>query len=308
MSRFRLASNRAAALVLLLSLLATAQAATASDGVIEISHAGAVAGGVTLGDGPGYPVTISERGSYVLTSDLTVPSATHGLVLTTSGVSIDLNGFTIRGPGTCSSAGSTLMCTETAGTHGINGGGRTGINVRNGTIRGFGAFGVYVADDCRLKDVSVIENNSTGILAGDACVIESVVARRNGGDGIACDTGCGVFDATSFANRGDGVDAKNASVIRSVSAFDNGLNGFNISFGGVVRDSSAYLNEANGYAIRGGTLVESSTAYANALNQLDSINSDCSYHGNNFTLSSGSGLINGCFNAGENTCGIAACP
>jgi len=46
--------------------------ALAVDGVIEINQARANAGGVTLSDGPGFPVTIDHNGSYRLTSDLTV--------------------------------------------------------------------------------------------------------------------------------------------------------------------------------------------------------------------------------------------
>ena len=45
----------------------------ASDGVIEINQARALQGGVTEGDTPGFPVTISQSGSYRLTGNLTVP-------------------------------------------------------------------------------------------------------------------------------------------------------------------------------------------------------------------------------------------
>ena len=42
--------------------------ALASDGVIEINQAKALAGGVTAFDGPGFPVTVTAPGSYILTS------------------------------------------------------------------------------------------------------------------------------------------------------------------------------------------------------------------------------------------------
>ena len=44
--------------------------ATATDGVVLIDQARALAGNVTPGDAPGFPVTISEPGSYRLASDL----------------------------------------------------------------------------------------------------------------------------------------------------------------------------------------------------------------------------------------------
>jgi hypothetical protein len=56
--------------VLLLGLASTAL--VASDGRIEINQAKALAGGVTPGDTPGFPVSITVGGSYVLTSDLDV--------------------------------------------------------------------------------------------------------------------------------------------------------------------------------------------------------------------------------------------
>ena len=45
----------------------------AVDGLIEINHAKALAGGVSPGDLGGYPVTIDAPGSYILTGDLNAP-------------------------------------------------------------------------------------------------------------------------------------------------------------------------------------------------------------------------------------------
>jgi hypothetical protein len=81
--------------------------ALAVDGVLEVNQACA-AEGCFSGDEPGLPVTIdgSAGRSFPLTSDLVVPdAATHGIhVLAngqTDGVTLDLGGFTIRGPTTC---------------------------------------------------------------------------------------------------------------------------------------------------------------------------------------------------------------
>src|SRR5262245_23520482 len=71
--------------------------AAALDGAIEINQAKALAGGITLGDTPGFPVTISSPGSYILTSELSVPSGVDGLAIDVSVIeaAIDLNGFGI---------------------------------------------------------------------------------------------------------------------------------------------------------------------------------------------------------------------
>ena len=61
----------ASALTLASLGLAFCAPALAVDGVIEINQARALAGGVTSGDTPGFPVIIDTAGSYTLTSDLT---------------------------------------------------------------------------------------------------------------------------------------------------------------------------------------------------------------------------------------------
>ena len=83
--------------------LALALPALAVDGVIEINQDKALAGGVTAADTPGYPVTISDPQfkplSLVLTSDLVVSDPnTNGIQVFGSEATIDLNGFTIKGP------------------------------------------------------------------------------------------------------------------------------------------------------------------------------------------------------------------
>src|SRR5262245_58659019 len=88
--------------------------ALAVDGQVLITQARALAGGVTAGDTPGFPVTISEPGSYKPGSNLIVPDGnTDGIVITTSHVTIDLNGFAILGPVDCS--GGFLCAGEGSG-------------------------------------------------------------------------------------------------------------------------------------------------------------------------------------------------
>src|SRR5512139_1391685 len=89
-------------------LLAAGQAA-AVDGLILIDQNKALAGNVTPGDAPGFPVSITRSGSYRLSSDLTVPDAdTTAIDVTTtaSDVTIDLNGFSIVGPVVCTNTSS----------------------------------------------------------------------------------------------------------------------------------------------------------------------------------------------------------
>ncbi|HPG24429.1 MAG TPA: right-handed parallel beta-helix repeat-containing protein [Myxococcota bacterium] len=164
--------------------------AGAVDGVIEISHAEALAGGITAGDTPGYPVTLSEPGSYRLTTDLEIPSTTglRGVVVSTGPVTLDLNGFAIRGPGDCS--GIPPSCSGHLATVGVEVTSSEIVRLRGGTITG--AFtAVYVPTtsverSLDLDDMALVENGGTAmILAGPgASVVRNSRVDRNGIDGI----------------------------------------------------------------------------------------------------------------------------
>src|SRR5213079_870780 len=99
----------------------------------------ALAGGVTPGDAPGFPVTLSVAGSYRLSGNLTVPDEnTNAIVVSADNVTIDLNGFSILGPVVCS--GNPVSCNFTTGTGTgvIVDGLHPNLTLVNGTIRGMG--------------------------------------------------------------------------------------------------------------------------------------------------------------------------
>src|SRR2546423_13837918 len=73
------------------------------DGIALIDQNRALAGNVTPFDAPGFPVTISQSGSYRLSGNLTGSDVkTNAIEITANDVVIDLNSFVIRGPVTCS--------------------------------------------------------------------------------------------------------------------------------------------------------------------------------------------------------------
>ena len=73
--------------------------AQAEDGQTIINQTKALAGDVTPGDAPGFPITLTREGSYRLSSNLSVPANTEGIVVAANYVTIDLNGFRISGAG-----------------------------------------------------------------------------------------------------------------------------------------------------------------------------------------------------------------
>ncbi|HEU5395723.1 MAG TPA: right-handed parallel beta-helix repeat-containing protein [Verrucomicrobiae bacterium] len=75
------------------------------------------------------PFTITNAGSYYLTTNLAGISGANGINIATNQVTLDLNGFILKGvPG-------SLDCIQVVGD-------RTNITVRNGTITGWGGNGV----------------------------------------------------------------------------------------------------------------------------------------------------------------------
>jgi hypothetical protein len=139
-------------------------AAHAADGVIEINQARALAGGVSPGDTPGFPVTISRSGSYRLTGNLDF-TGFAGIVLTAPHVTIDLNGFVIEvsGPGTCG------ICDPDS---------QGATTIINGTVVVYGGgYGVKVAGGSRVEAVNMTSYNQTGSVVGISVGGAGIVTR-----------------------------------------------------------------------------------------------------------------------------------
>ena len=204
--------------------LALADEARAVDGVIEIDALRAAAGGVTPGDAPGYPVTISAPGSYVLTGDLVVQDVT-AIELTTGEVSLDLNGFGIRCASTCTTGDGVFAPVQ-------------GVIVRNGYVRGMGGVGILVSQRGLLVDLDASHNGGVGVSAGVGCRARSLRAEGNGSSGISC-----------------------AGVVQDSLARENALNGIVVTHGVLARSESVSDGAApsgidgNGLRLSGGVAV-----------------------------------------------------
>jgi len=84
-------------LTLLLALGSAPALAVA--GVLEINHTCAVQTGRFAPNAGGFPLLITNPGSYRLTSNLTLPDEnTIGILVNADDVTIDLNGFAVIGP------------------------------------------------------------------------------------------------------------------------------------------------------------------------------------------------------------------
>lgn len=232
---------RQATVIALLALLASGPA-QAVDGVIEINQVRAKAGGVTPGDTPLFPVTISQPGSYRLTGNLDVTDAsarpggtlaenTTAIQVTADDVTIDLNGFMIKGPTACS--GKPPTCSPTGSGRGIDAStGQTSVAVMNGSVRGMGADGLLLnrSSTTLAEKVRALSNGGSGITANaatncaadsnqftgiDAFTVTNCTAAFNGSAGINTFTAA---NCTASNNGGQGI---NTLVATDCHAFGN---------------------------------------------------------------------------------------
>jgi hypothetical protein len=104
--------------------------------VIGAALAGLVGPEPAAADGNGGPLRITRPGAYRLHRDIRLRDSGAAVVITASGVSLDLAGHVLSGPGT---QGTGILI---EGAH--------GVSVQNGKLRGF-AFGAQVVNAVNVK-------------------------------------------------------------------------------------------------------------------------------------------------------------
>lgn len=116
----------------------------------------------TIGGGKGavsFPITISQPGNYKLAADLVVPAGVDGIVVTADNVTLDLNGYSVTGAGTCSGVLAQLTCTGTKVGIAAQ---KRNLTVRNGRVAGF-AWGVALPFGGLAEDLAIEYNSTAGL-------------------------------------------------------------------------------------------------------------------------------------------------
>ncbi len=199
--------------------------ALAADGVFAINDV-CDGFGCFPGDTGGFPVTITQPGSYQLTSNMVSTSTTTSVIqINSNNVTLDLNGFSIIGPRTCTGDNGTLVCTNSGMTaHGITAVGRNNIKVKNGIVKGFDTGVSLTSSSSRGNVVESIQSteNEFGISVING-MVSHCVANRNFNTGISNGIFSNLFVKDSYArgNRGNGIVAV---VCSNVYLTDNGSN------------------------------------------------------------------------------------
>ncbi len=160
-----------------------ARSAPADDGVVEINQASALAGSIP-GDAPGFPVTITQPGSYRLTGSLTISDPNTDVIeVSASDVSIDLNGFGITGVTFCGGAPPNCSDTGTGSAIRIHSPAQVLI-VRNGFIRQMGSDCISGGIQSLMENLQVLECGGNGIVAGELSTVRGSIVRLAHDNGI----------------------------------------------------------------------------------------------------------------------------
>jgi len=282
------------------AVLLAASAALAADGVLEINQACATLTGCFDGDTPGLPVTITAAAaatSFRLTSDLVVATVNEtGISIQTSRVQIDLGGFGVRGPVTCS--GTPLVCSEEGTGDGIsvNAVSNEAVHVRNGVVSGMGDHGVFVGNNGVVEDVRVTDNGGSGIRTNTTGLVRGCVAARNGDNGIVVSTGSTIQNSVADQNGLFGLSGGATSVLIENTVRRSGSSGISASAGSLVRSNLSSNNTGSGIAAGSGSTIADNTATSNTVHGLF-CNDTCNVSGNtasgNGTAASGNAILCG---------------
>jgi hypothetical protein len=200
------------------------------------------------------PYTITAQGSYIINQNLT--STSNGIVVKANNVTIDLNGYNIAGSNT--------------GTHyGVYIQGRSNVEIRNGTIRNFGAHGIYEenisTDSHRVINVRAVKNKGYGIyLYGSNHMVKDCTVANNGISGISIHgQGSAIIGNLAFSNVGTGIGTGNGSTGIGNIAYSNGGSGISAGFGSTIKNNTTYYNQYYGIDLNVYNLVDGNTAFDN---------------------------------------------
>jgi hypothetical protein len=224
---------------------------------------------------------ITQPGSYSLTGNVAGVSGKHGILIASSSVTVDLNGFEVLGPG-------VPQTNEQDGVK-IASGGLENVVVLNGSVRGWSGVGVNLRQpavtNCRIERVTASRNTryglvvnhgsaiidcqasanaDYGILLGDGCLATRCTAIGNSVSGIGSGSGCTISNCTASSNNGIGIGTNTNTSILDCTSSNNTSHGFTAVDGCAITRCTASRNTATGILVISNCRVEACTSTGNA--------------------------------------------
>jgi len=209
---------------------------------------------------------ITQSGSYYLTGNITGEAGRHGILITASNVTLDLNGFALIGITTAGDGVSTLDFVRN-------------IRVTNGSIRSWPGSGINVLgdnsrfdnlriSDCTLAgintdtslgtvitDCNVLSCRGGGIYTGVASIVERNTVMNEStlgtGPGISVADGSTVRGNTVRAARSTGIVTGASCLVENNTVSRSGGDGINVGTRSTVQQNSCAENAGSGIVLNG---------------------------------------------------------
>jgi parallel beta-helix repeat protein len=219
------------------------------------------------------PYTISEPGSYYLTTNLTGGFRQDGITVNADDVTIDLNGFTLTGWGVAAGHGiyqaSTRRNLRVHNGKVVQWGGGEGVYAsgKNNQLDHIQAAtnrqGIHAGTGSTISDCSAYKNTGDGIVGGTGSTISGCTVRQNTLNGIYAGAGSTISGCTAYKNTGHGINAESGSTISGCTAYNNTLDGVNALSGCTISGCTASFNTGDGIQVSGDSQLTGNTCDSN---------------------------------------------
>jgi hypothetical protein len=224
--------------------------------------------------------TITNSGSFYLATNLIAGGV--GVTISADDVDLDLRGFAIIAGG--SSLGPGIVVSAS----------RENIWIGNGTVRGFGSYGVdaSIAVNLRIEHVRVSHNSTYGIRAGDETAIIGCQAVSNNVGGLLIGASGTIKDSTVQGNGNLGIATGDDCNVLHCNASRNGTDGIHTGASTEVLNCISVTNGARGIFVQHGCLVSGCMVAGNSASGIYVFFPGCqiignTLNGNNSSLSAG---------------------
>lgn len=223
---------------------------------------------------------ITQPGSYYLTGNIIATQTNrHVIAIAASGVTIDLNGFLIRGLGTLQGAFDCIFGEanvervtvrnghiELAGRDGINFQGCRNIVIESVSAQSCLGRGIRSGTDSIINRCTAVSNLQTGISANVKNSVSSCTATSNGGFGISVGFGSTITNCTASNNNLRGIETEPSCIISHCSSTSNNDSGIEPSTDCTISHCTASNNGGSGIYGDFANTVVACTACENAAN------------------------------------------
>jgi parallel beta-helix repeat protein len=218
-----------------------------------------------------------------------VPANTTAIQIIVSTVTLDLGGFEVKGPNTCSNYPVT-GCTATGGAAGILATSASAflVTVRNGRVSGMagscvdlqgsssvveqvvaylcGGTGIRVAPYGRVSDSVGLQNFGAGIAVGTGGAAHGNEVRGNSAIGVS--VGAGVLGVSLTGNRalengGAGISSGSSAVVTGNQVVGNAGDGITTGDGCSVQENTVSGNSGDGIEVGSHNTIIGNTIHSN---------------------------------------------